>query len=113
MFDGNYGHIIVIENVDGDTALISEYNRLIKEGFDNDYWEIGGKLSGCGPLKAYLHNPNRDPEVKPVDDGAELIKQFEEFVNNIEKDIRTLTDTNIQLRSRLEEINQLSQLEVK
>lgn len=113
VFDGNYGHIIVIERVDGDKALISEYNRLIKEGFDNDYWTIGGYLSGCGPLKAYLHFPDRKEEDEPTDAGQDIIRQFELFVNNIEGQIKTLTETNSQLRNRLEQINDLSKMEVK
>lgn len=112
VFDGNYGHIIVVEDVNDDVAFISEYNRLVKEGFSNDYWTIGDRLSGCGPLKAYLHYPYREV-VAPTEDGAELIKQFELFVNNIEAEITTLTTTNSQLRDRLEQINRLSKLEVK
>lgn len=112
VFDGNYGHIVVVEKVEGDKVFISEYNRLIKENFDNDYWTIGDRLSGCGPFKAYLHNPNR-PEETTKENGADLIKQFELFVNNMKGQITSLTESNTQLRNRLEEINNLSQLEVK
>lgn len=112
MFDGNYGHIVVVEKNEGNKVFISEYNRIIKEGFDNDYWEIGGKLSGCGPFKAYLHNPNR-PIDKGQDIGADLLIQIEQFVNNMKGQITSLTTENTQLRNRLEEINSLSQLEVK
>ena len=69
-------------------------------------------MSGCGPFKAYLHNPNR-PEETTKENGADLIKQFELFVNNMKGQITSLTESNAQLRHRLEEINNLSQLEVK
>lgn len=54
VFDGEYGHVIFIEKSDG---LISEYNRVVKNGFDNDNWEFGSALAGCGPLLGYLHFP--------------------------------------------------------
>lgn len=55
VFDGEYGHVVFIEKSDG---LISEYNRIVKNEFDNDNWEFGTTLSGCGPLLGYLHFPN-------------------------------------------------------
>lgn len=80
VFDGTYGHVVFIEKADG---LISEYNRITKEGFDNDIWEFGSSLSGCGPLLGYLHFPNK--VVNPVDRN--------ERVNQIET-----TDTALRVR---------------
>ena len=80
IFDGNCGHAIFIESNDG---LISEYNRIVKGGFDNDIWEFGTTLSGCGPLLGYLHFPIGS--VNPVPRN--------EKVNQIET-----TDTSLRIR---------------
>ena len=81
VFSGNYGHVIFIEKSDG---LISEYNRITKGGFDNDVWEFGSSLSGCGPLLGYLHFPNGS--ISPVPRN--------EAVNQIET-----TDTALRIRT--------------
>ena len=58
VFDGNYGHVVFIEEVNGNTCLISDYNRVAKETFGTDTWECGTTLKGCGPLLGYLHYPH-------------------------------------------------------
>ena len=30
---------------------------MVKNEFDNDNWEFGSALAGCGPLLGYLHFP--------------------------------------------------------
>ena len=82
VFTGTYGHVIVIEDING-TALISEYNRLQKLGFDNDFWTPGSQLSQCGALIGYLHYENKS--VEPVE-------------RNIYVDQIQTTDTSLRVR---------------
>lgn len=71
VFDGEYGHVIFIENNNG---LISEYNRIVKGGFDNDVWDFGTVLAGCGPLIGYLHFPNSSVAPVPRNEKVDQIE---------------------------------------
>jgi len=84
VFDGNYGHVVFIEDINGNKALISEYNRIAKETFSTDEWEYGKTLKGCGVLKGYLHYPYRS--VDPV--------ERDETVNQIQT-----TDSSLRIRN--------------
>lgn len=47
VFDGNYGHVVFVEDVvDRDTCFISQYNLSNPNEFSNDYWVRGGILKG-------------------------------------------------------------------
>lgn len=57
VFDGEYGHVIFIERVNGKTCLISDWNRVAPLTYASDNWEWGTRLKGCGDLLGYLHFP--------------------------------------------------------
>lgn len=57
VFDGNYGHVVFIERMSGNTALISDWNRVAPLTYASDNWDVTGKLKGVGALKGYLHYP--------------------------------------------------------
>lgn len=57
VFDGEYGHVIFIERVNGKSCLISDWNRVAPLTYASDNWEWGTQLKGCGPLLGYLHFP--------------------------------------------------------
>lgn len=73
VFDGRAGHVVFIEEVDGNRCLISDYNRVAAETFGTATWEYGTSLKGCGPLLGYLHYPRKtvptveaNPEVDQI-----------------------------------------------
>ena len=70
VFDGQYGHVIFIERVVGDTATISDWNRVAPLTYASDEWQLGKSPSGIGSLLGYLHYPG-DP-VLPVERNTEV-----------------------------------------
>lgn len=47
VFDGNYGHVVFVEEViDADHCFISQYNLSNPDEFSNDTWARGGILHG-------------------------------------------------------------------
>lgn len=57
VFTGEFGHVVYIEEVVGDSALISDYNRVAPLTYASDTWKWGTRLNGCGELIGYLHYP--------------------------------------------------------
>ena len=57
VFDGQYGHVVFIERMDGDVALISDWNRVAPLTYSSDTWDVTKPLSRCGNLMGYLHFP--------------------------------------------------------
>lgn len=60
VWDGNYGHVAVVEKVNNDgTCLISQYNLDAKKGFSNAIWNVGerlkGKVANTGNFMGFLH----------------------------------------------------------
>ena len=65
VFTGDLGHVAYIEKVDGENALISDYNRVAPLTYASDTWKWGTRLQGCGDLIGYLHFPYNS--VDPVE----------------------------------------------
>ena len=65
VFTGDLGHVAYIEKVDGENALISDYNRVAPLTYASDIWKWGTRLQGCGDLIGYLHFPYNS--VDPVE----------------------------------------------
>lgn len=89
VFDGNYGHVVVVEKVNGDgTALISQYNLDIKEGFSNATWKIGerlkGKIASTGNFMGFLHYIKNTQEI----DYKALYEEAQSKLNKISEDIK-------------------------
>lgn len=84
VFTGKYGHDVFIEEVNGDVALISEYNRIVREGFDTDNWTIGGPLKGCGKLIGYLHYP-REEDISELEQLKQENKELKKALKQINK----------------------------
>lgn len=78
VFDGNYGHVIFIERVDGKTALISDWNRVAPLTYASDNWEWGTQLKGCGPLLGYLHYPYSSTEPVERNENVDQIQTTDE-----------------------------------
>lgn len=57
VFDGEYGHVIFIEQVENGVALISDWNRVAPLTYASDKWTLGEPLSKVGSLMGYLHYP--------------------------------------------------------
>lgn len=55
VFDGEYGHVIFIEEVNGNTATCTEYRSGKEDSFRLFNWEVGTNYTGN--LLGYLHCP--------------------------------------------------------
>lgn len=89
VFDGNYGHVAVVEiaNEDG-TYLLSNYNHVVDGKFTLDFWTYdnwvkGTNEPGTGKVLGYLHYPQ---VITPVERNT--------FVNQVET-----TDPTLRVRS--------------
>lgn len=70
VFDGNYGHVAVIEEtvVQNEVYIISDWNRVAPHVYDCTQWQKGTTLTRTGKLKGYLHyDPSNEKYVTPVD----------------------------------------------
>lgn len=76
VFDGTYGHVIVIEENNNGTCLCSDYNRVAKETYASFKWKANSSLSGCGKLLGYLHKET---------DKTDYKKLYEEAMKKINK----------------------------
>lgn len=65
VFDGNYGHVVFIEKMEGKVALISDWNRVAPLTYASSQWNTNTGLSGCGKLLGYLHYPYHGVEPVP------------------------------------------------
>ncbi len=98
VFTGVYGHVVFIEEVEGDIAKISDYNRVARETFGIDSWIIGGHLEGCGDLIGYLHYPY--DKVSPVerDESRDQIRTTDESLRiRLEPNLNGKIFGNVQL----------------
>ena len=59
VFNGNYGHVAFIEEVNGDFALLSQYMNGNPNSFSNYKWQIGTNYTGS--LFGYLHYDSIEP----------------------------------------------------
>jgi surface antigen len=56
VFNGNYGHVAVIETDEGEGEyLVSQYNSNYSEEFSIEHWYTDGRLNGTGDPIGYLH----------------------------------------------------------
>lgn len=55
VFDGEFGHVMFIEEVDGSTAICTEYRNGNRDSFRLFNWTIGTDYTGT--LLGYLHCP--------------------------------------------------------
>lgn len=86
IFDGKYGHVIVVIDNNGGDCLCSEYRSGDPNSFRVFNWKAGSGLSGCGALLGYLHWPY-NTSVDPVERN--------EYVDQIE-----CTDSTLRLRNK-------------
>lgn len=72
VFDGECGHVVFIEEVNGDTAICTEYRNGNKDSFRLFKWKYGTDYTGA--LLGYLHCPYQ--AVEPVERN-ESVDQIE------------------------------------
>lgn len=65
VFTGNLGHVIFIERIEGNVALVSDWNRVAPLTYCSSKWNINEPFKGVGELLGYLHYPYN--AVEPVE----------------------------------------------
>lgn len=93
VWDGNYGHVAIVEKVEGDVVTLTEYNFPKKKEFNISTWNLNEQRSGLGKLLGFLHLPVNT--VLPVERNKKV------------NQIRT-TDNSLRIRTSPEELKDLS-----
>lgn len=81
VFDGDYGHVVFIESMNGNTALISDSNRIAPLTYASDNWDVTQPLPRVGELLGYLHYPygsfapvERDSSVNQIETTDDTLR---------------------------------------
>lgn len=74
VFDGEYGHVVFIEQMDGNVALISDWNRVAPLTYASDKWDVTKPLARCGELLGYLHYPENSYNPVPRNEAVNQIE---------------------------------------
>lgn len=92
VFSGSLGHVAFIERVNGDIALVSDWNRVAPLTYCSSEWNLNEPFKGVGELLGFLHYPYEPISPVERDENKDQIETTDESLR-----IRTAPSINAEI----------------